>query len=151
MLITQEPVSGSTNVSSSHVNLVPLKPSEHQAICVASEKPPSTLRVGLSIPDLRNVDRHWGLGFPGGASDPPGNEGVLRDVGFTPGSGRSPGGRHGNPLQSSCQDNPMERRGLASCSPWGHVELDMAEATEHACDWPGHVSLQTGPLSVESR
>ena len=26
-----------------------------------------------------------------------------------PGSGRSPGGGHGNPLQYSCLDNPMER------------------------------------------
>lgn len=76
MLITQEPVSRSTNVSSSRVNLVPVKPSQHRAM-VASEKPPSILRVGLSIPHLRNVDRHQGLGFPGGASDPPGSEGVL--------------------------------------------------------------------------
>ena len=27
-----------------------------------------------------------------------------------PGSGRSPGGGHGNPLQSSCLENPMDRR-----------------------------------------
>ena len=33
VLITQEPVSGSTNVSSSHVNLVPLEQSEDQAMC----------------------------------------------------------------------------------------------------------------------
>jgi len=28
---------------------------------------------------------------------------------LTPGSGRSPGGVHGNPLQYSCQENPMDR------------------------------------------
>ena len=28
---------------------------------------------------------------------------------FIPGSGRSPGGRHGNPLQYSCLENPMDR------------------------------------------
>ena len=31
------------------------------------------------------------------------------DVGSIPGSGRSPGGGHGNPLQFSCLENPMVR------------------------------------------
>ena len=31
------------------------------------------------------------------------------DAGLIPGSGRSPGGRHGNPLQYSCLENPMDR------------------------------------------
>ena len=53
-------------------------------------------------------------GFPGGAS---GKETVRqcsrhRDAGSTPGSGRSPGGRHGNPLQYSCLENPMDRGAL---------------------------------------
>ena len=30
-------------------------------------------------------------------------------MGSIPGSERSPGGRHGNPLQYSCQKNPMDR------------------------------------------
>ena len=30
------------------------------------------------------------------------------DSGSTPGSGRSPGRGHGNPLQYSCLENPME-------------------------------------------
>ena len=34
--------------------------------------------------------------------------GTIRDVGSTPGSGRSPGGEHGNPLQCSCLENPMD-------------------------------------------
>ena len=33
----------------------------------------------------------------------------TRDVGSIPGSGRSPGGRHGNPLQFSCLGNLMDR------------------------------------------
>jgi len=33
----------------------------------------------------------------------------VRDAGSTPGSGRSPGGGHGNPLQYSCLENPMDR------------------------------------------
>ena len=32
------------------------------------------------------------------------------DVGMIPGSGRSPGGGYGNPLQYSCLENPMDRR-----------------------------------------
>ena len=31
------------------------------------------------------------------------------DVGLIPGSGRSPGGGNGNPLQYSCWENPMDR------------------------------------------
>ena len=31
------------------------------------------------------------------------------DMGLMPGSGRSPGGGNGNPLQNSCWDNTMDR------------------------------------------
>ena len=31
------------------------------------------------------------------------------DLGLIPGLGRSPGGGHGNPLQYSCLENPMDR------------------------------------------
>ena len=33
----------------------------------------------------------------------------AKDTGLIPGLGRYPGGRNGNPLQYSCQDNPMDR------------------------------------------
>ena len=39
----------------------------------------------------------------------PANAGDSRDVGSIPGSGRSPGGGHSNPLQYSCLENPMDR------------------------------------------
>ena len=39
----------------------------------------------------------------------PANEGDLRDVGSIPGSGRFPGEGHGNPLQYSFMENPMDR------------------------------------------
>ena len=39
--------------------------------------------------------------------NPPANAG---DTGLIPGLGRSPGEGHGNPLQYSCLDNPMDRR-----------------------------------------
>ena len=37
------------------------------------------------------------------------NAGNAGDLGWMPGSGRSPGGGHGNPLQYSCLENPMDR------------------------------------------
>jgi len=48
------------------------------------------------------------LGFPGGSDskESPCNAG---DMGLIPGLGRSPGGGHGNPLQYSCLENPMDR------------------------------------------
>ena len=36
----------------------------------------------------------------------PATAGDIRDVGSIPGSGRSPRGGHGNPLQYSCLENP---------------------------------------------
>ena len=39
----------------------------------------------------------------------PANAGDIRDAGLITGSGRSPGGGHGNPLQYSCLENPMDR------------------------------------------
>ena len=43
------------------------------------------------------------------ANNPLANAGDLRDTGSVPGSGRSPGGGHGYPLQYSCLENPMDR------------------------------------------
>ena len=47
-------------------------------------------------------------GFPGGSD---GKESAYSagDLGSTLGLGRSPGGGHGNPLQYSCLENPMDR------------------------------------------
>ena len=36
------------------------------------------------------------------------NAGDIRYVGSVPGSGGSPGGGHGNPLQYSCLENPVD-------------------------------------------
>ena len=41
--------------------------------------------------------------------NPPANAGDIRDTGSIPGSGRSPVEGHGNPLQYSCLENPMNR------------------------------------------
>ena len=42
--------------------------------------------------------------------NPPPNAGYVGDMGLLPAWGRSPGGRHENPLQCSCLENPMDRR-----------------------------------------
>ena len=56
----------------------------------------------------------------------------AEDLGLIPGSERSPGGGHGNPLQYSCYENPMD-----SGAWWTTVhevaESDMTEVTDLAC------------------
>ena len=42
--------------------------------------------------------------------NPPANAGGAGDMGSIPGSGRSPGEEHDNPLRYSCLENPMDRR-----------------------------------------
>ena len=66
--------------------------------------------------------------------NPPANTGDVRDLDLTPGSGRSPGGGHGNPLQYSCLENPMDRRawwatvhGVAKSWTW------LTRLSTHAC------------------
>ena len=41
--------------------------------------------------------------------NPPANAGDVRDTSSIPGWGRFPGGGHGNPLQYSCLESPMDR------------------------------------------
>ena len=49
--------------------------------------------------------------------NPSANAGDMRDMGLIPGSGRSPGGGNGIPLQESCLENPHAQRSLAGYSP----------------------------------
>ena len=58
--------------------------------------------------------------------NPPANANTAGNAGWVPGSGRSPGGGHGNPLQYSGLRNPMGR-GPWQYSLWGHKELDVTE------------------------
>ena len=57
---------------------------------------------------------------------------TLREVGSVPELGKSPGGGHGNPLEYSCLENPMDReawratvRGVANPPP----QLDTTKVT----------------------
>ena len=59
----------------------------------------------------------------------PASAGDTGNTGSIPGLGRSPGGGHGSPLQSSCVENPMDRGAW-----WATVhskKLDVTEATWH--------------------
>ena len=42
--------------------------------------------------------------------------GDIRDTGLMAGLGRSLGGAHGNPLQYSCLENPMDRENIVDYS-----------------------------------
>ena len=72
------------------------------------------------------------MGFPGGSD---GKESACNvgDLDSIPGLGRSPGGRHSNPLQYSCLENPHGQRSLVGYSPWNHKESDTTGrlSTEH--------------------
>ena len=64
----------------------------------------------------------------------PANAGDIRDIALIPGSGRSPGEGHGNPLQYSCLENPMDRGAwwatghrVAQSRTW------LKQFTMHAC------------------
>ena len=57
----------------------------------------------------------------------PANAGDVRDTGLIRGSGSSPEGRHGNPLQYPYPENPCGQRSLVGCSPQHRTESDMTE------------------------
>ena len=48
----------------------------------------------------------------------PANAGDVRDAGLIPGSGRCPGGGHGNPLQYSWVGNPMDKGACWATVHW---------------------------------
>ena len=52
-------------------------------------------------------------------------------AGSIPGSGRSPGGGHGNPLQYFCLENPMKRGAWQGTVHGVAEESDMTETIEH--------------------
>ena len=54
----------------------------------------------------------------------PASGGDTGDMGLIPGSGRSPGGGNGNPLQYSSLENPMDR-GSCRLQSMGSQEWDM--------------------------
>ena len=72
------------------------------------------------------------IGFPG-SSD--GKESACNagDLGLIPGLGRSPGGGHGNPLQYSCLENPMDRGAWQATDH--EVPKSQTQLTKHTTEW----------------
>ena len=58
----------------------------------------------------------------------PANAGDVRDEGLILGSGRSPGGGNGSPLQYSCLEN-LKDRGACRATVFGGKESDTTEPT----------------------
>ena len=71
----------------------------------------------------------------------PANEGDLRNMGSIPGLGRSPEGCHGNPLQHSCLENPMDR-GAWQAAVQRVTESDTEESLKRLS-----LARHTNPLS----
>ena len=59
--------------------------------------------------NIINYMVHYGLPWGLSGKELSCNADATADVGSVPGSGRSPGGRRGNPLQYPCMENAMER------------------------------------------
>ena len=62
--------------------------------------------------------------------NPPANAGDIRDPGSSPGSGRPPGGGHGDSLEYSCLENPMDP-GAWRATVHGVTESDRTEVTSY--------------------
>jgi len=76
--------------------------------------------------------------------NPSANAGDVRDMGLSPGLGRSSGEGNGNPLQYSCLGNPTDREAWWAIVHGGCKELDKTEMIYHAhvrC-WPHRMSQE---------
>ena len=62
--------------------------------------------------------------FPGGSAGKE-SASIAGDQGLIPGWGRSPGEGNGNPLQSSCRENPMDREAWRATAHGVAKESDM--------------------------
>ena len=73
------------------------------------------------------------MGFPGGVvvKNLPANAGDPGDSGSTPGSGRSPRGGNGNPLQYSLLENSKDRAGWWATVHW--VAQSQIRLSAHTC------------------
>ena len=89
-----------------------------QRHCLMKSHPASVFHITLPVVAL--VEKNL-----------PANAGDVRDMGLIPGSRRSPGGGHCNPLQYSCWENPMDRRTWRATAHGGK-ESDTTEVTWHA-------------------
>ena len=63
--------------------------------------------------------------------NPSANAGDIRDATLTPGSGRSPGRGHGNPLQYCCLENPLDRGAWRATVAKSLTQLKQLSACTH--------------------
>ena len=70
-----------------------------------------------------------------------GNEGSIT------GSGRSPGGEHGNPFQYSCLENPHGQKSLAGYRSWGLKDMDATQWLSTA----QHILYNMGEVSERKK
>ena len=77
---------------------------------------------------------------------PSDNAGAVGDLGSIPGSGRSPGGGNGNPLQYSCPENPTDR-GAWRAAAHRAAQSGTRLSGMQACQW----SSCPGPSSASAR
>ena len=66
---------------------------------------------------------------------PPANIGDVRDVSLIPESRRCPGGGHGNSMQCSCLENPMDRGAWrATVHSVAQSQTGMKQLSTYACN-----------------
>ena len=130
---TEEP-SGLQSLGSQRV-----KHSNDQAqhVCQSNHYDPSAF-----LPTFRTwfIVMHWASPVALVVKNLPANAGDVRGVDLIPGSGRSPGGRNGNPLQSSCLENSMVR------GAWWATVYGMAKSRTHQSDLACICCLHVFPL-----
>ena len=74
--------------------------------------------------------------------NPPANAKNIRDAGLIPGLGRSPGRGHGNSLQYSCLENPMDRGAWrAMVHRITKSQARVKRLATHTCGWTHCASI----------
>ena len=107
---------------------------QHHPMQISSDERPSPAARGVSNLSSLLAFSYWWTDASQAAlvaKNPPANAGDLRDAGSIPGSGRSPGGGHGNPLQYSCLENPTDR------GTWQVIAHSVAKSQT----WPKQLSM----------
>ena len=71
--------------------------------------PETNIILLVSLKKKKRKKAAWATQVALVVKNPPANAGDKRDAGMIPGSGRSTGGGHSNPLQCSCLENLHDR------------------------------------------
>ena len=81
----------------------------HEFLYSLESSNPISSPYSFSFPSFKNLEYNCFMGFPQGTDGKDSNTGDPESIS---GSGRSPGGGHGYPLQCSCLDNLHGQRSL---------------------------------------